>query len=65
MRRFLTLWLTLLAAYWLTGALVSAALFEWVTWDRSAIARLVGIPLLQAALVSWLGGRRQENRPED
>ena len=62
MRRFLTVWLTLLAAYWLTGALVSAVLFEWVAWDRAAVARLVVIPLLQAALVIWLG--RGYPRPE-
>lgn len=57
MRRFLTVWLSLLAAYWLAAGVVSAVLFGWVAWDRWAVARLVGIPLLQAALVSWLGGR--------
>jgi hypothetical protein len=63
MRRFLAVWLTLLAAYWLTGALVSAVLFERVTWDAAAIGRLVGIPLLQAGLVTWLGRRGGKSTP--
>jgi hypothetical protein len=63
MRRFLSLWLTLLAAYWLTGALLSAVLWQWVSWDRAAIARLLGIPLLQAGLVAFLGGKRQGKPP--
>lgn len=63
MRRFLTVWLTLLAAYWLTGALVSAALFQRLTWDAEAVGRLVGIPLLQAGLVTWLGRKRGKPGP--
>jgi hypothetical protein len=55
MKRLLTLWLTLLGAFWLTRAAVSALLFERIA-DRGgeALFLLVAVPLLQAALVGWL-----------
>lgn len=51
MRRLLAIWLTLLAAFWFTRAVVSAFLFERA--DRSW-EELVMIPLLQALVLGWL-----------
>ena len=60
MRRFLKIWLTLLAAYWLGRAAVSLVLFE--TADRSlpGLVEVAAVPALQAALIAWLsrGGPR-------
>ncbi|HEV2855003.1 MAG TPA: hypothetical protein VHC97_19580 [Thermoanaerobaculia bacterium] len=55
MKRLLTLWLTLLGAFWLTRAAVSALLFQRIA-DRGGEAwvLLIAVPLLQAALVGWL-----------
>jgi hypothetical protein len=55
MKRLLTLWLTLLGAFWLTRAAVSALLFERIA-ERGyeALFLLIAVPLLQTALVHWL-----------
>jgi hypothetical protein len=55
MKRHLTLWLTLLGAFWLTRAAVSALLFQRIA-DRGGEAwfLLIAVPLLQAVLVGWL-----------
>ncbi|HKI03077.1 MAG TPA: hypothetical protein VKK31_13965 [Thermoanaerobaculia bacterium] len=54
MTRLLTLWLTLLAAFWLTRTAVSAVLFQRVDQGLGAWAELLIVPLLQAAVVGWL-----------
>lgn len=54
MMRLLTLWLTLLAAFWLTRTAVSAVLFQHVDQGAGAWAELLIVPLLQAAAVGWL-----------
>jgi hypothetical protein len=54
MTRLLTLWLTLLAAFWLTRTAVSAVLFQRVDQGAEAWAELLLVPLLQAAVVGWL-----------
>jgi hypothetical protein len=66
MRRLLTLWLTLLGAFWLTRAVVSALLFQRVA-DRGgeALFLLIAVPLLQTALVGWLTRPARPKRPED
>jgi hypothetical protein len=53
MSRLLALWLTLLAAFWLTRAASSALLFG--TADRSweGVFLLVTVPALQALVVAW------------
>ena len=58
MKRFLTLWLTLLGAFWLTRAVVSALFFQSVA-DRGggALFLLIAVPILQTALVGWLTRR--------
>ena len=55
MKQLLTLWLTLLGAFWLTRAVVSALFFQSVA-DRGgeALFLLIAVPILQAALVGWL-----------
>ncbi|MBW8874031.1 MAG: hypothetical protein JF614_03640 [Acidobacteria bacterium] len=53
MRRFLTLWLTLLAAFWLTRAAVSALLFQRADAGRATLFQVLAVPLLQAALLVW------------
>lgn len=55
MKRLLTLWLTLLGAFWLTRAAVSALLFERIAdQGGEALFLLAAVPLLQTALVHWL-----------
>ncbi|HSS48806.1 MAG TPA: hypothetical protein VLX28_07660 [Thermoanaerobaculia bacterium] len=53
MQRFLTLWLTLLAAGWLTRAAVSAVLFERAGGGPAVLLEVFAVPLLQAALLTW------------
>jgi hypothetical protein len=53
MRRFLTLWLTLVAALWLTRAAVSALLFQRADVGPAAVFQALAIPLLQAAALAW------------
>ena len=55
MKRLLTLWLTLLGAFWLTRAVVSALLFQRAA-DRGgeALFLLIAVPILQTVLVGWL-----------
>lgn len=67
MKRLFTLWLTLLGAFWLTRAVVSALLFQSVADRRGgALFLLVAVPLLQTALVGWLTRpARPKRRPED
>jgi hypothetical protein len=66
MKRFLTLWLTLLGAFWLTRAVVSALFFQQ-TADRGgeALFLLIAVPVLQTALVGWLTRPARPKHPED
>jgi hypothetical protein len=54
MKRLLALWLTLLAAFWLTRTAVSALLFERADRGYGTLVELVAIPVLQTAFVGWL-----------
>jgi hypothetical protein len=65
MKRLLTLWLTLLGAFWLTRAVVSALLFQSVA-DRGgeALFLLIAVPILQTVLVGWLTRPVRPKRPE-
>lgn len=54
MRRLLTLWLTLLAALWLTRTAVSALLFQRAGGGFGAAFVLVAVPLLQTLAVGWI-----------
>jgi hypothetical protein len=58
MKRLLTLWLTLLGAFWLTRAVASAVVFQRVA-DRGgrALFLLLAVPVFQTALLSWLTRR--------
>ncbi len=53
MSRLLALWLTLLAAFWLTRALTSAAIFGHADRSYEGLFLLVTVPALQALLVAW------------
>jgi hypothetical protein len=53
MSRLLALWLTLLAAFWLTRAASSALLFGTVDRGYGEVFQLVTVPVLQALLVAW------------
>jgi hypothetical protein len=53
MSRLLALWLTLLAAFWLTRAASSALLFGVVDRGYGEAFQLVAVPALQALLVAW------------
>jgi hypothetical protein len=53
MSRLLALWLTLLAAFWLTRAASSALLFGSVDRGFGEAFQLVAVPALQALLVAW------------
>jgi hypothetical protein len=53
MQRFLTLWLTLLGAFWLTRAAVSALLFQRADAGPATLLQVLAVPLLQAALLAW------------
>jgi hypothetical protein len=53
MSRLLALWLTLLAAFWLTRAASSALLFGTVDRGYGEAFQLVMVPALQALLVAW------------
>jgi hypothetical protein len=52
-QRFLTLWLTLVAALWLTRAAVSALLFQHADTGSAALFQILAVPLLQAAALTW------------
>ena len=55
MKRLLILWLTLLGAFWLTRAAVSALFFQRAAdHEAGALVLLTAVPLLQAAAVGWL-----------
>jgi hypothetical protein len=62
MQRFLTLWLTLLAAGWLTRAAVSALLFERTGGGLAVVAEVFAVPLLQAGLLTWATRPRAPRR---
>lgn len=63
MKRFLTLWLIVLGAFWLTRAVVSALLFQRVAdQGGEALFLLIAVPLLQTVLVGWL---TRPKRPKD
>lgn len=53
MSRLLALWLTLLAAFWLTRAASSALLFGTTGSGHGEAFQLVTVPALQALLVAW------------
>lgn len=53
MSRLLALWLTLLAAFWLTRAGASAVVFGNADRSYEGIIQLVTVPALQALLVAW------------
>ncbi len=53
MSRLLALWLTLLAAFWLTRAASSALLFGSAGRGPGEMVQLVAVPALQALLVAW------------
>ncbi|HVG08742.1 MAG TPA: hypothetical protein VNM67_13630 [Thermoanaerobaculia bacterium] len=53
MSRLLALWLTLLAAFWLTRALTSAVIFGNADRSYEGLFLLVTVPALQALLVAW------------
>lgn len=53
MKRLLTLWLTLLAALWLTRTAVSALLFQDAGRGFDAAFLLVTVPVLQTLTVGW------------
>lgn len=53
MSRLLALWLTLLAAFWLTRAASSALLFGNAGRGLGEVFLLVTVPALQALLVAW------------
>lgn len=63
MQRFLTLWLTLLAAGWLTRAVVSAALFERAAGGPAILIEVLAVSLLQAGLLTWATRPRVPRRP--
>jgi hypothetical protein len=55
MTRLLILWLTLLGAFWLTRAAVSALLFQRAAdHEAGALLLLIAVPLLQTVAVGWL-----------
>ena len=66
MQRFLTLWLTLVAAGWLTRAAVSALLFERAGGGAGLLVQVFAVSLLQAALLAWATrpGAPRRSRPE-
>jgi hypothetical protein len=53
MSRLLALWLTLLAAFWLTRALTSAVIYGHADRSYEGVFLLVTVPALQALLVAW------------
>lgn len=53
MSRLLAIWLTLLAAFWLTRALASAVVFGNADRGYEGLFVLVTVPALQALLVAW------------
>lgn len=53
MKRLLTLWLTLLAALWLTRTAISALLFQDAGRGFDAAFLLVTVPVLQTLAVGW------------
>jgi hypothetical protein len=59
MKRLLSLWLTLLAAYWLARAAAAALLFGRVETGWPSFAELAAIPLLQAAALTWITRRTE------
>lgn len=57
MSRLLAIWLTLLAAFWLTRAGASAIFFGTADRSYEGIVQLVIVPVIQAVLVAWLTRR--------
>jgi hypothetical protein len=53
MRRLVSVWLALLAAFWLTRAAVSSLLFGRVDQGYPALVELLLIPALQAMALAW------------
>ena len=64
MQRMIKLWLALLAAFWLTRAVVGALVEGRVERGLSAQLELAAIPALQAAALAWAtrGPRQARNR---
>lgn len=65
MQRFLTLWLTLLAAGWLTRAAVSAVLFERAAGGPALLIEGFAVAFLQAALLTWATRPRPPRRTNE
>ena len=63
MQRFLTLWLTLLAAGWLTRAAVSAVLFERAAGGSAVLVEVFAVALAQAGLLTWATRPRARRAP--
>ncbi len=57
MRRLVHVWLALLAAFWLTRAAVSLAVFQRADRGWGALLELAAIPALQAVALAWLTRR--------
>ncbi|HEY0784180.1 MAG TPA: hypothetical protein VGE98_17105 [Thermoanaerobaculia bacterium] len=53
MRRLLALWLTLLAAFWLTRTALSALLFGRAPTHFESLLLLVAVPFAQAVALAW------------
>jgi hypothetical protein len=64
MRRLLAIWLTLLAAFWLTRAVVSALLFERADLSWEGFLQLALIPLLQTLALGWLTRAPERETPD-
>jgi hypothetical protein len=66
-QRFLTFWLTLLAAGWLTRAAVSALLFERADGGPAVLFQVFAVALVQAGLLAWATRpkARSRGRPGD
>jgi hypothetical protein len=64
MRRMIKLWLALLAAFWLTRAVVGALVEGRVEQGFPAQLELFAIPALQAMALAWAtrGPRQDRNR---
>jgi len=62
MKRFLTLWLTLLGAGWLTRALVSAMLFERAGGGPALLTEVFAVTLVQEGLLTWATRPRDRRR---
>ncbi len=63
-RRLVSLWLTLLGAYWLTRAGASALLWGRVDGGFPAALELAVVPALQALALGWATREQKEGERE-